>query len=174
MFEERRINVAGFVNDSVVDGPGLRFTLFVQGCPLSCEGCHNPQTQPFEGGKVKSFDEIFELIEKNPLLDGVTFSGGEPLCQAEALLPLAKKIKEKGLNLVIYSGFVFEVLQTHPALKPSFELVCLADTLIDGPFILSQKEFGLKFKGSKNQRIIDVSSTLKSNEIVLRTSEDWV
>lgn len=170
----KNLSVAGYVNDSVVDGPGLRFTLFVQGCPLSCEGCHNAQTQPFEGGQEKTWQEIFEMIEKNSLIDGVTFSGGEPLCQAEALLPLAKKIKQKGLDLVIYTGFVYETLQTHPSLKTSFELVCLADTLIDGPFIISQKEFGLKFKGSKNQRVIDVQSSIAQNKVVLRTSEDWV
>jgi anaerobic ribonucleoside-triphosphate reductase activating protein len=170
---ENKINVAGFANDSIVDGPGLRFTLFVQGCPLSCEGCHNAQTQPFEGGTSYTVKQIFDMIEANPLLDGVTFSGGEPLCQADALLPLAKLIKQKKLSIVIYTGFVYETLLKHEALKSALELVELADTIIDGPFILKQKEFGLKFKGSKNQRIINMFKTMQEKTVVLEDGKEW-
>ncbi|MGI5842423.1 MAG: anaerobic ribonucleoside-triphosphate reductase activating protein [Christensenellales bacterium] len=169
----KKINVAGFVNDSVVDGPGLRFTLFVQGCPLKCEGCHNAQAQSFEIKKEYTQEEIFALIENNPLLDGVTFSGGEPFCQAEALLPLARMVKQKGLDLAIYTGFVFEKFLNKTLPKPYLELASMADTIIDGPFILKEKEFGLKFKGSKNQRIIDPKQSFLQNKVVFQTNEEW-
>lgn len=168
-----QIKIAGHVNDSIVDGPGLRFTLFVQGCPRRCEGCHNPQAQDFAGGKLESVDEIFERIESNPLLDGVTFSGGEPMCQAKQLLPLAKKIKAKGLHLAAYTGFVFENL-----LKMNdvdiLKLLSFVDVLIDGPFVLSLKSYDLKFKGSKNQRVIDVKKSLLFHKVVLCEDKDWV
>ena len=106
------IRLAGVVRESIVDGPGIRFVVFVQGCPHHCEGCHNPQSHDFSGGYDCEPEKILAEIRKNPLLDGVTFSGGEPLCQAAALLPLAKEIKKMGLNLFIYTGSVFESLLT--------------------------------------------------------------
>lgn len=168
-----KIRVSGMVNDSIVDGVGLRFALFVQGCPLQCEGCHNPQTQPFEGGTFYSADEIFEKITKNPLLDGVTFSGGEPMCQALLLVPLAKMIKQKGLHLACYTGFVFENLISKHAPQGVSELLQYLDVLIDGPFILAKREIDLKFKGSSNQRTIDVQQSLKENQVVLLSDEKW-
>ena len=167
---EKEINIAGFVKESITDGPGIRFTLFVQGCPRRCEGCHNPQTQPVEGGTGYTPMQIFQMIDKNPLLSGVTLSGGEPFCQAEALLCLAKLIKEKGLELAVYSGYTFEEILKDQTMT---ELLQLCDTLVDGELILSQKSFTLKFKGSKNQRVIDVKKSLSCGSVVLDNSERW-
>ena len=105
--------MAGVVSESIVDGPGIRFTLFVQGCPHKCEGCHNPQTHDFSGGKDDDTDAILERILENPLLDGVTFSGGEPFCQAKPLADLAMKIKAAGLDVISYSGYTIEYLIKH-------------------------------------------------------------
>lgn len=164
------INVAGIVNDSITDGPGIRLTLFVQGCPRACPGCHNPQTQPFEGGTKMTPEEILDKIKSNPLLDGVTFSGGEPMSQAENLIPLAREIKKLGLNLFVYTGFLYEELEK---VKGAKELLSYVDILVDGPFIQGKRDYRLKFKGSTNQRIIDVFKTLKENKIVLEESEKW-
>ncbi|MBR1925938.1 MAG: anaerobic ribonucleoside-triphosphate reductase activating protein [Clostridia bacterium] len=165
-----KIRVAGFVNDSITDGPGIRFTLFTQGCPRRCPECHNPQTQPLEGGKIYDSEEIFKKIKQNPLLDGVTFSGGEPMIQAESLLPLAKQIKSCGLNLFCYTGYVFEELKN---VKFSDELLKYVDVLIDGPYIKEKRDYTLKFKGSTNQRIIDVQKTLKSGKISIILDDEW-
>ena len=102
------LRIAGTANDSIVDGPGIRFTVFTQGCPHNCEGCHNPQTHSFDGGEIADTIELFEKIRSNPLLDGVTFSGGEPFCQSNALADLGRKIHEIGLNIVTYTGYTFE------------------------------------------------------------------
>lgn len=168
-----KIRVSGIANDSIVDGVGLRYTLFVQGCPLQCEGCHNPKTQSFEGGKFYTAEEIFAQIDKNPLLDGVTFSGGEPICQASNLLSLAKMIKKKGLHLAMYTGFVFENLISKNAPQDAKQLLELVDIVIDGPFVLALKDVNLRFKGSSNQRIINVYESLKQNKTVLEMDENW-
>jgi anaerobic ribonucleoside-triphosphate reductase activating protein len=167
------IRIAGMVNDSIVDGPGMRFALFVQGCPFNCEGCHNPQTHNFDGGKLVSADEIWQKIQSNPLLDGVTFSGGEPFMQAQQLLPLAQKIKQNNLTLFCYTGFLFENLLTDNAPKGARQLLQYIDVLVDGPFVNSQKDYRLKFKGSANQRVIDVQKSLAQNKVCLVESEEW-
>lgn len=155
------LRIAGLVNDSIVDGPGIRFTVFVQGCPHACEGCHNPQTWDFEAGRYATLDEIVERIGHNPLLDGVTFSGGEPFCQAKPLAELGKRIKEMGLGLITYTGYVYEYLISHANEENGYmELLQVTDILIDGPFVLSKKSLELDFRGSSNQRIIDVRQSL--------------
>lgn len=162
------IRIAGTVPESIVDGPGFRYTLFVQGCPHHCEGCHNPQTHDFLGGKLDDIDRIFNEILENPLLDGVTFSGGEPFCQAKPLTQLALKIKQSGLNLIAYSGYTIEYLLDHADESNGYmQLLNELDYLIDGPFILSLKSYEARFRGSTNQRIIDVRKTLESGEVVL-------
>lgn len=110
----RTIQLAGVVNDSITDGPGIRLTVFVQGCPHHCPGCHNQQTWDFAGGQPTTTEELWQQIQQNPLLSGVTFSGGEPMAQAAALLPLAQRIKQAGLELAIYSGYTFEQLLNLP------------------------------------------------------------
>ena len=166
------IQLAGIVNDSISDGPGIRLTVFVQGCPHHCPGCHNQQTWDFAGGQPTTTEEIWQQIQQNPLLSGVTFSGGEPMAQAAALLPLAQLIKQAGLELAIYTGYTFEQLLELP--EPAVrQLLELCDTLIDGPFILAQRNLELNFRGSANQRILKVTESLAAGQPVLEQSERW-
>lgn len=135
-----RINVAGIIKESVVDGPGIRYVVFAQGCPHRCEGCHNPETHPFSGGKKKDINKIIEEIRENPLLSGVTFSGGEPFCQAEAFAKLAVEVKKLGLNVVTYTGYTFEeVIFLSEKNKAWKDLLYETDILIDGPFDIKKK-----------------------------------
>ncbi len=162
------LRISGIVPESIVDGPGIRYTVFVQGCPHHCEGCHNPQTHDFDGGRIVPLDGIVEEIKKNPLLSGVTFSGGEPFCQPEALAELGREIKALHLNLVCYSGFTFEELLELGKKNPAIlDLLKLTDILIDGKFVLAEKSLMLKFRGSRNQRILDVPASLEKGTAVL-------
>ena len=165
-----KIRLAGIVNDSITDGPGIRLTVFVQGCPRSCPGCHNPQTQPLCGGYEEDDAVVLEKIKSNPLLDGVTFSGGEPMIQAKNLLWLAGEIKKLGLNLFCYTGYMFEELKN---VEGAMDLLNYIDVLVDGPFVKEKRDYRLKFKGSTNQRIIDVPKTIKQNKVVLIEDEKW-
>ncbi len=167
-----QIRIAGCVNDSIVDGPGLRYTIFTQGCPHHCNGCHNPETWDVNGGKIANTEDILRQISTNPLLSGVTFSGGEPFIQAEALAPLAHDIKGLGLELAIYTGFTFEHLLSLNNADIN-ALLSYADVLIDGKFDLSQRSLALDFKGSSNQRTIDVPKSLKKGKVILEKSERW-
>ncbi len=156
------MRIANYIQDSIVDGKGLRFTLFTQGCPHHCPGCHNPQTHNFSGGRDMSVDELITIILKNPLTDGVTFSGGEPFAQAEDCIKIAKAVREKGLNIWAYSGWTFEqLLAGTPAQR---ELLSLCDVLVDGPFILEQRSLNLKWRGSTNQRVLDVPKSLAQGQ----------
>ena len=163
-----RLRIAGIEPESFVDGPGIRMTIFTQGCHHNCPGCQNPQTHDFNGGRDIDIEEIVSMLDDNPLLDGVTFSGGDPMDQAEALIPLARIIKERGLNLVIFTGYTYERLMELAAGRPGFtELLSYADILIDGPFIMAKKSLEIKFRGSSNQRIIDVPKSLVEGRVVL-------
>lgn len=165
------IRIAGTVNDSIVDGPGFRFTIFTQGCPHRCKGCHNPHTHDFNGGEIQDTQEILKKIFTNPLLDGVTFSGGDPFCQAKPLVEIAKAVKEKGLNVITYTGYTFEELTAGANEENGWrELLELTDYLVDGRFILEKRSLALHFRGSSNQRIINVKSTLETRNITL---EEW-
>lgn len=166
-----KLRIAGTVNDSIVDGPGIRFTVFTQGCPHNCKGCHNPQTHDFNGGSETDTDEIISKFLSNPLLDGITLSGGEPMCQAKALVPVAKAAKEHGLNVITYTGYTYEQLMDGANETNGWhELLDYVDFLIDGRFELEQRSLELHFKGSKNQRVIDVKSSLDEGHAVLA---DW-
>ncbi len=160
------MRIANYIQDSVVDGPGLRFTLFTQGCPHHCEGCHNPQTHDFHGGKECSTAEIIQALLQNPLTDGITFSGGEPFCQPEACAAIAKAAKEHGLNVWAYSGWTIEALlqDNRPGVQ---DFLALCDVLVDGPFVLAERSLMLKWRGSKNQRILDVAKSLQAGKAVL-------
>ncbi len=162
----------GFVGDSIVDGPGLRCVVFCQGCPHACPGCHNPETHPFEGGVCATVVELFERIRRYPLCRAVTFSGGEPFAQAEALLPLAKELRDAGYELSAYTGYTYEALEKGDAAQKEF--LSLLDTLIDGPFIEVQKSLTLRFRGSENQRILNVQNSLKTGKAVWETAERWL
>ena len=160
------LDLFGMVNDSIVDGPGLRFAVFVQGCPHNCPGCHNPDSHTFGTGTKTEISDILARIQANPLLDGVTFSGGEPFCQAQELAVLGKKVKEMGLNLISYTGYTFEYLYAHRDENGIGELLDVLDFLIDGPFIEAQRSLELRFRGSANQRILDVPASLAAGKAV--------
>lgn len=159
-----KIRIAGLVNDSIVDGPGFRFTVFTQGCPHHCVGCHNPQTHDFQAGSDMDTDEIVARFKKNPLLDGITLSGGEPFCQSEACAELARAARALGLNVWCYSGYTFEELLNG---KDEWKtLLQELDVLIDGRFVLEERSLECRFRGSRNQRVIDVPTSLKSRTII--------
>lgn len=160
------LRISGIANDSIVDGPGIRFTIFNQGCPHHCEGCHNPQTHDPAGGENVDTEELFEKIKANPLLDGVTFSGGEPFMQAKTLAALGREIKALGLNIVTYTGFTFEELYGNREKNGWGELLDVTDYLVDGPFILEKKDWNIKFRGSSNQRYIDCAASLAAGNAV--------
>ena len=162
------IRIAGVVRESIVDGPGFRFTVFCQGCPHNCEGCHNQATHDFSGGYDCDISRILEAIDKNPLLDGVTFSGGEPMCQAEAFCSLAAEVKKRNLNIVTYTGYTYEELLIMSEKDIWIKkLLDSTDILIDGRFILSQRDLTLLFRGSRNQRVIDMNLTRNSGKLTL-------
>lgn len=155
------LQLSGIIEESISNGPGLRLVVFAQGCKHHCEGCHNPQSHDFNGGTAHTVQEILSLIDENPLLDGVTFSGGDPVEQPIAFALLAQHIKARGLHVTTYTGYTFETLlvkqQTNPALS---QLLAHTDLLIDGPFMLNHKNGLLKFRGSDNQRMIDMNQSL--------------
>ena len=162
-----KIRMAGVANDSIVDGEGIRFTLFVQGCHHNCEGCHNPQTHDFNSGYIDDTDKILEQIKQNPLLDGVTFSGGEPFCQAEALSYLGKQLKGLGYDIVTYTGYTFEYLLEHGNKENKWlDLLKVSDFLVDGRFELDKKRWDLRFRGSSNQRYLDCKESLKQGKAI--------
>lgn len=158
--EAKQIRIAGVVSESIVDGPGIRFAVFAQGCVHHCKGCHNVSTHDFSGGYDVTIAELVAEIDKNPLLDGVTFTGGEPFCQPAAFLALAKEVKGRNLHLLAFSGYTYEELLTLAEKDDDLrQLLSCVDILIDGPFIEEEKDLTLQFRGSKNQRIIDMKAT---------------
>lgn len=169
----KKLRISGTVNDSIVDGPGLRFTIFTQGCPHNCPGCHNPQTHSMKGGKKISINKLYKQIKENGLLSGITFSGGEPFVQAKTLIPLAKKLKEDNFEIASYTGYLFEDL-VNDKVPFAKELLKYLDVLIDGKFVLSLKSMDLAFKGSSNQRTIDVQKSLKENKTILSSDNRWL
>ena len=165
------LDLAGIVSDSIVDGPGIRTTVFCQGCPHHCEGCHNPETWEFGCGTPMEEERILEIVRSNPLCRGVTFSGGEPFAQAEGFARLAKLLKAHRYEVAAYSGYTFEqLLRGTPAQR---ELLGCIDVLIDGPFLQEQRSLQLPFRGSRNQRILNVPESLSRGEAVECTSGRW-
>lgn len=158
------MRVASYITESIVDGPGLRLTVFVQGCPHRCPGCHNPQTHDFEGGREMTVEELTRIYGENPLLDGLTLSGGEPMCQPGACAALARGVRALGGNVWVYSGYTYEEILADPAKK---ELLDAADVLVDGPFLESQRSLELLWRGSANQRLIDLKATRQRGGLTL-------
>lgn len=156
-------------HDSIVDGPGVRLVLWTQGCPHNCLGCHNPQTHDITTGILVDQAQLIAEIKESQLQTGLTLSGGEPFLQSEALLPIVKAAKDKRLNIWAYSGFTFEQLLADSEKKALLEFV---DVLVDGKFVESEKDYRLVFKGSRNQRIIDVAQSLEKKEVVLSSYDD--
>ena len=167
-----KFRIHGTAQDSIVDGPGIRFAVFVQGCPHHCEGCHNPASHDFAGGRETTTEEVIAQMTANPLLDGLTLSGGEPMCAPEACLELAKAAKAARLNVWCYTGYTWETL--HQEADPArLALLKAVDVLVDGPFILAERSLELKFCGSRNQRLIDVSKSLAAGEVVRWEPKKW-
>ena len=165
------LDLAGIVSDSIVDGPGIRVTVFCQGCPHHCDGCHNPETWEFGCGTKVTEGQVLAEIMKNPLCRGVTFSGGEPFAQPEGFACLAKLLKERGYEVASYTGYTFEqLLNGTPSQK---ELLKSIDVLIDGPFVQAEKSLEISFRGSKNQRILDVAASLRAEKAIEVTSPRW-
>lgn len=160
------IRLAGIVKESITDGPGIRLTVFTQGCSHHCKGCHNPETWDYNGGKDYEIEQLLALVDKNPLLKGVTLSGGEPVDRAAELLPFVKAVRQRGKDIVCYTGYIFEELLKKND-KDINELLSMVDILVDGPFVLSQRDLTLLFRGSSNQRLIDIPQSLSQNKTIL-------
>ena len=158
------IRIAGVVNDSIVDGPGFRLAVFTQGCPHHCPGCHNPNTHDFSGGKDEETANILGMIEENILLDGITLTGGEPFCQPQACAELARGAHEAGVNVWCYSGYTFEELFNGKSEWKA--LLNELDVLVDGRFLLEKRSLECRFRGSSNQRLIDVPKSLSAGAAV--------
>ena len=156
---------ADLQSDSIVDGEGIRTVIWTQGCPHHCKGCHNPTTHDFEGGALIEVEEIIEELKVLKGQDGITLSGGDPVCQSEACFEIAHAAHELGLNVWCYTGFTYEEMLRNPKHKKLLEEI---DILVDGKFILEKKSYDLYFRGSTNQRIIDVKKSLKRERVVLK------
>ena len=159
---------ADLQSDSIVDGPGLRAVLWTQGCGHHCEGCQNPQTWDFEGGGLVPIDAVKEAIDELEYQTGLTFSGGDPMYQPEACNEIAEYARSKGLNIWVYTGFTYEEVLKLAEKKPIYrEFLDKVDVLVDGRFVLKKRNLNLLFRGSSNQRLIDVPASLKKGEVVL-------
>lgn len=154
------IKIAGLVPESYVDGPGIRFAIFMQGCHRHCDGCHNPITHDPNAGFTADTDDIISQIKHNSLLHGITLTGGEPFLQPVPAIEIAQAAKNFGLNVWCYTGFTFDDVKSSPLLN-------FVDVLVDGEFRLADRDLDLRFRGSRNQRLIDVPKSLAANKIIL-------
>ena len=158
---------------SIVDGLGIRAVLWTQGCPHNCPGCHNPETHSYDNGILIDTEEIKKQLESLDIEEGLTLSGGDPLEQVEACLDIATHAKKLGLNIWCWTGYTYEELIKKSDKNPIIlEFLKVIDILVDGKFILKEKSLETKFRGSKNQRLIDVKKTLKNKKIVLLKLEE--
>jgi anaerobic ribonucleoside-triphosphate reductase activating protein len=160
-----KIRINNYIKESIVDGFGVRMVIFTQGCLLGCPFCHNPATHALDEGYIIEIDELRTIWKKNPLLQGITISGGEPFLQPDAVLTLLRYAHEDNLDVTVYSGYTFEDLSKrgNPAINAILDE---AEYLIDGPFVYQLKDLNLLFRGSKNQRIIDLKETKKHNKVI--------
>lgn len=154
---------SGLTRDSIVDGDGLRTVIWTQGCRHNCEGCHNKKAQSFSGGLLVRVEDIKKEIDKLKIQRGITFSGGEPFEQSKACSDIAKYAKSRGYDIWAYTGYLIEDLIKD---KEKFNFLKQVDILVDGPFILEKRDLTLKFRGSSNQRIVDVVKTLEEGKVV--------
>ena len=157
-----QIRIAGLVPESFVDGAGVRFAVFMQGCKRHCRGCHNPQTQDLNGGTIMDTAVIIDEFKKNSLASGITLTGGEPFLQVDAAIELARAAKNIGMNVWCYTGYTFENL-----FPEAGKMLKYVDVLVDGEYRQDERDLTLLFRGSKNQRVIDLNETRKQNKIVL-------
>lgn len=149
--DKATLRVLDIIDGTIVDGPGLRTSIYFAGCKHRCPGCHNQQSWDFEAGRDMTIDEILAHVEENQF--DVTLSGGDPLFQMPAMLQLCRALKERGVNLWCYTGYTYEQVAEDPALVPILELV---DVLVDGRYVEQLRDISLRFKGSSNQRLVDV------------------
>ncbi len=150
------LRLAGIEEESIVDGPGMRLTVFTQGCRHNCPGCHNPGTHPLDGGYPDSAEHILALFDEDPLLSGITFSGGEPFLQPGPLVWLARRVHERGKNVVAFSGWTLEELHAMGRRQPdTAALLDELDWLVDGPYVEALRDLELEYRGSSNQRFLD-------------------
>ncbi|HBJ1647625.1 UNVERIFIED_ORG: anaerobic ribonucleoside-triphosphate reductase activating protein [Clostridium botulinum] len=172
MNNKMQVRLSGIAYESLVNGPGVRRVLFAQGCTHNCKNCFNPDTHSFHGGELMDFDKIIKDIVENPILKGVTFSGGDPWEQADKFAYIAEQLKKDimkpDFNVWCYTGYTYEYILKNKDKRNGWkELLNSIDVLVDGRFEDDKKEQGLRFRGSSNQRIIDVKESLKTNEIVI-------
>jgi len=165
---------ADLQSDSIVDGPGLRTVIWTQGCAHHCKGCQNPQTWDFNGGGLVSVDDVLEAIDELEYQTGITFSGGDPMYQVEACDRIAAYCKDKGYNIWVYTGFTYEEVLKLSEKNPTYmDFLKKIDVLVDGRFILEQRDLNLLFRGSRNQRLIDMPKTLESGKVVLLNEYEY-
>lgn len=160
------IRVFGIEGDSIVDGPGIRLAVFTQGCIHNCEGCHNPESHDPNGGKLIDTDRIIKFASENPLYDGVTLTGGDPFYQPVPCAVIAEGVKKLGLNVWTFTGYTWEQIM-NSGNEDFMRLLKASDVLVDGRFEKDKRSLELKFKGSTNQRTIDVKASLEKGEAVL-------
>lgn len=162
------IRIFGVANDSIVDGPGLRYSIYTQGCSHHCKGCHNRESWSFDGGQVTTIGKIIDDIKKNKLVNDVTLSGGDPFDQPKPVASLVRQLKNNGYHLWAYSGYTFDELKSKAEADADIKTILdNIDVLVDGPFEEDKKSLSLKWRGSTNQRIIDVIKTRKKGKITL-------
>ncbi len=165
---------ADLQTDSIVDGPGLRAVLWTQGCAHHCKGCQNPQTWSFDGGGLVPIKAVLDEIDKLEYHTGLTLSGGDPMYQPQECLEIIKYAKTKGLNIWVYTGFTWEELMKMSEKESVYKkLIEEIDVLVDGRFILEERDLSLLFRGSRNQRLIDVKKTLQNNEVTLLNESEY-
>jgi anaerobic ribonucleoside-triphosphate reductase activating protein len=161
-----KIRLSGIVKESIVDGPGIRYVIFVQGCQHNCFHCHNPHTHDIQGGYMMDIDELAHDINNHPYIAGVTLSGGEPFLQVKACSTLLSKI-HVNKNIIAYTGFTYEYLiQSSKYNKNLFQLLNQIDYLIDGKFEYLLRNLTLKYRGSSNQRMIDLKESISSGQVI--------
>lgn len=163
-----KVRLAGSIeSDSIVDGEGIRTVIWFQGCSHNCKGCHNPESHDFSRGEEVDVEDIKKVIKELEFQDGITFSGGDPMFQPEALCEIAKYVHECKMNVWCYTGFTYEQILEMAKPKTIYaDVLKEIDILVDGKFELDKKNFTVKFRGSSNQRIIDVKESLKSKKVV--------
>lgn len=167
-----QIRLAGIEPESIVDGPGYRFAVFVQGCPHGCPGCQNPQTHDFAGGTLRDTSDVIAHLGEDPLVRGVTLTGGEPMMQPQALAQIAQAAKARGMDVWCYTGYTWEQLLDEGD-RERMALLALVDVLVDGPYLSRERSLDLLYRGSANQRLIDVPRSLAEGAVRLYRAPEW-
>ena len=166
------VRLAGIVPESIVDGPGYRLAVFAQGCPHGCPECHNSQTHDPQGGALRDTSEVIAMLGVNPLVRGVTLTGGEPMMQPEPMAEIARAARQRGMSVWCYTGFTLEALQAEGR-ADRMRLLEQVDVLVDGPYLARERSLELLYCGSRNQRLIDMPRTLAEGTLRLYEPEAW-